>query len=1052
MGFYIVFTLLMIICVFTIIFSLKQKHKNIGFLFTTICIVVIDVLCLFILAADTIKEARNFLILYYLFYPWLFFGSLWTIDSSYSTKKHYDCGLIMSLICGVQTIIVGFSYMKNGLIIFSREILFGRIWWIAEFPKNVKISAFKIYFALVLLCALIILGTLAYFIKSVPKVFKPKYITLGIIQFFVLCLVIPTFVYKMPVWIHTIVINFVAYITFYYVFLYSDIKLRDTVLYDFANEMSDGLAVYNKYNDLIFVNHLIKLSVSDAYLAALEDINRLEAFISRTETIEGIEVVPYGDEKYKLYFKVRKTVIGNGNAFIGTVYTFHDTTSTITQIKNMEEVNIELERTAKMKADFLANMSHELRTPMNAVIGLAEIALREQAIPSNVRDCLNQINSSGRNLLNIINDILDFSKIDSGKMEIIPEKYEPLSEVNDISHILQTRVGDKHLEFFFIADPKLPHELYGDCMRIRQIIINLANNAIKFTEHGMVKIDLKCHFEGDDTVILEYHILDTGHGIKEEDLKKLFVSFQQVDTKRNRSVEGTGLGLAISKKLVEAMGGTIGVQSEYGKGSDFWFKIPQKIVNKTSDLVVDDAENKYAYCLNENLVLQDEFSLEMKSLGLDGRVISSLKMYEPTGKHDFVMFMYDFYGDELKAFLDSHPDVIGVVLCAYDSTFKSDRKNLRVLKKPLSTLAMVLALNGKTIDQMAFKTKEAKFVNFTAPDAKVLIVDDNAINLSIAVGLLEPMKVQCSVAQSGAEAIEKIKEEEFDIILMDHMMPEMDGVETTQKIRQTIPEADFTPIIALTANVLEGSKEIFLKAGMVDMIAKPIDINQLNAKMIKWLPNFKIHEEAPKTEEELMAEEADTREEELFDCLDCEKAIKGLGTVNLFKKVVEDYYKAGRDNLAAIQKALAASDYANYAIKTHSLKSTSRQIGAMDLGSLAEKLEHAGKASDEAEIRKYHDQAMEMYDKLLTDLSKYFESAADSADKPEITADQLEEIFKALYTACDDLDMDGMLACGEDLEKYSYPAGKDEIIQKLLSAINGIDPDTCMELMEEYRK
>ena len=334
---------------------------------------------------------------------------------------------------------------------------------------------------------------------------------------------------------------------------------------------------------------------------------------------------------------------------------------------------------------------------------------------------------------------------------------------------------------------------------------------------------------------------------------------------------------------------------------------------------------------------------------------------------------------------------------------------------------------------------------------KILIVDDNSINLSIAVGLLEPLEVKCSIAQSGQEAIEKLKEESFDLILMDHMMPEMDGVETSREIRQTLPEADDTPIIALTANVMEGSKELFLKAGMVDMIAKPIDVNQLNAKLIKWLPNYLIHEEK---ETEPVKEETYGQ---IYDCLDCAKAIKGLGTETLFRKVVEDYYKAGKENMSSIENAYVASDWHNYAIKTHSLKSTSRQIGAYELGDISEKLEFAGKAEDENEIRKYHETAMNMYQKLLTDLSKYFgassgEKASAAAGRPEISGDRIKEIYGKLKEACDDLDMDGMEECGRQLEGYSHPGNKQAIAEKILDAISKIDTDKVSELMDEYLK
>ncbi len=1053
MGLVITFGFFILIVSFSIFMSLREKHKNQGFIITSAVLIIADVLCILMITCDTMREARNYLVTYYVVYGWFFFGALLTILLTHSQKIYYPLVIPVAVVCFVQSAFTIPNYFSNAFVNIGKKAVLGRIYWILEINWDSKFWIIsRLYRDCCYINGIIIFIAIVYIVRHVPKVFRPKYYVLMGMQGTIFLFIVLTFALTWPVWLHTLIMNAICFMTFYYVFLYSDFKLRDTVMKDFANQMTDGLAIYNKYNDLIFVNDRIKHIITEKSLKNIENIEAIDEWSSHKENIENFEVVPYVNGNNQYYYIVKKTVIGQGVDLIGTAYILHDSTESINRLKLMEEVNAELERTARMKADFLANMSHELRTPMNAVIGLAQIALREKEIPSNVRDCLNQINSSGRNLLNIINDVLDFSKIDSGKMEIIPEKYEPLSEINDISHILQTRIGDKNIDFFFIADTKLPRALYGDCMRIRQVIINLANNAIKFTEYGMVKIDLSCHEMEDDMMELEFHIRDTGQGIKKEDLDKLFVSFQQVDTKRNRTVEGTGLGLAISKKYVEAMGGTIGVTSEYGKGSDFWFRIPQKVVDRKSDLVVENCENKFAYCLNENMIMTDEFAIEMRSFGMDGKVISSLAGYEPTGKEEFLLFIKEYYNDELKKFLDDHPKIHGVVLEDYDTTFKPDRPNLSIMKTPLTTLAMVLAFNNKSVEDMHFKGKEEKFVKFTAPDAKILIVDDNTINLSIAVGLLEPLQVKCEVAQSGKEALEKVRTNQYDLILMDHMMPEMDGVETSAEIRRTIPDADFTPIVALTANVLEGSKELFMKAGMVDMIAKPIDFKELNMKLIKWLPNYLIHEEKEDVNASEAVTEETAREEELYDCLDCEKAIKGLGTVALFKKVVADYYKNGPDTLETIKHALEVKDFDTYAIRTHSLKSTSRQIGATELGDYAEKLEKAGKALDENEIAKYHDETMAMFENLLESLSKYLEEdLGASDDKPAITKEKVDEIFIKLTAACDELDMDVMEECAKQLGSFSFAEDKKDVIDRLIDAIGSMDPDSVTELMNEYR-
>ena len=277
-----------------------------------------------------------------------------------------------------------------------------------------------------------------------------------------------------------------------------------------------------------------------------------------------------------------------------------------------------------MKTDFLANMSHEIRTPMNAVIGMAEMALRDN-LPDEARSYIKQIKSSGRALLSIINDILDFSKIESGKMDIIPIEYDSMSLFNDVSNIIMTRLVDKDVSFDLDINPSLPVMLFGDNIRVRQILINLANNAVKFTNHGFVRICVDFDKLNDEEILLKIAVKDSGIGIKEEDVSKIFESFQQVDSKRNRNVEGTGLGLAISQRLVSLMHGKISVESEYGVGSTFSFAIPQKIANAEPAMLVKTTKNKIALGLFTNKNHIESFMRDSKRLGIQAMNINKQK-------------------------------------------------------------------------------------------------------------------------------------------------------------------------------------------------------------------------------------------------------------------------------------------------------------------------------------------------------------------------------------------------------------------------------------------
>jgi signal transduction histidine kinase/CheY-like chemotaxis protein len=398
------------------------------------------------------------------------------------------------------------------------------------------------------------------------------------------------------------------------------------------------------------------------------------------------------------------------------------------------------------KSQFLSTMSHEIRTPMNAIIGLSELTLREEASPK-VKAYVAEIKQSGSNLLSIINDILDFSKIESGRLDIIPIKYGLASLLNDTINIISVRLAEKSIHFEVNVDSSLPITLLGDEIRIRQILLNLLTNAVKYTTKGTITFSVETKALVDDTITIQFEVKDTGIGIKEADMKKLFGDFTRLDSEKNREVEGTGLGLAITNKLCRLMGGTITVASTYGKGSVFTITLPQQIIDP----------------------------------------------------------------------------------------------------KPITTFT----IGG---DQRQVHTEFT--VPFTAPEARILIVDDIPTNLIVAEGLLAPYNMQIDQALSGTEAIRLVKENTYDLIFMDHLMPGMDGIETVTIIRtwekqqrqrreelqskekrREAPQG--IPIIALTANAVAGMKELFLSHGFNDYISKPIELVKMNGVIVRWIPKEK---------------------------------------------------------------------------------------------------------------------------------------------------------------------------------------------------------------------
>ena len=590
---------------------------------------------------------------------------------------------------------------------------------------------------------------------------------------------------------------------------------------------------------------------------------------------------------------------------------------------------------SRLKSSFLANMSHEIRTPMNSILGMSDLLLNSR-LPEREMRYVNDIHSSAHSLLSIINDILDMSKVEAGKLELSPVHYDFHALVDNVVSMFMLAAKRKGLEFRFEYFGEMPEAQYGDDIKLRQVLINICGNAVKFTESGY--IEFKASILADREIII-FKIKDSGIGIRKEDIPKLFQTFEQSKTEKNRYIAGTGLGLAISKKFIEMMGGSIGVTSEYGKGSVFTITVPL-VEGKASEIRQNDSFDK-------------EHSI-------------------------------------------------------------------------------------------------------SAPDARILVVDDNDFNLRVAVGLLGLLGVNADTALSGKEAIKMIAEKEYDIVFMDHMMPEMDGIETAAEIRKIKGRGEKLIIIALTANAVQGAREMFLTSGLNGFVSKPIEIPDLVKILIEWLPAEKVIHAS-----EVSTEAIKDSEEDLDDFFLSLRDIKeinaeiGLHRMSGHKVMYRDYlllfYEKLKESADKMQQFINAEEIENFSISVHAMKSSLASIGAASLANVSLRLETGSKEKDsefcKAEFPGYFERLMRLHEQL----SVVFPADSGNFIKEKGSIPNLREELEKAIGAVESYDSDAGIEILASLTALDFDEEINNLLLEALKCLKKYEYDKtndCLVLLQ----
>lgn len=726
--------------------------------------------------------------------------------------------------------------------------------------------------------------------------------------------------------------------------------------------------------------------------------------------------------------------------------------------ENIKNVISRYQKAERTKDDFLANISHEIRTPINTIAGMSEILANED-LKDDVREKVQDLQGASRNLVTLVSDMLDFAEIQSGKLELTESSYNLTSTINDIVNIINNQKKSKEIEFILDIDTDIPALLVGDEQKLKRAMLNILSNAVKFTEVGCVVLEISCRRESYG-VNLCITVRDTGIGIDSSQLHNVFNSFSMVDTKRNRQEGGVGLGLAIAQAIIEKMGGFISVRSKKGEGSEFQIIVPQKVEQYEPMIVLENPLrfNVLVYIdMNQFFIssVKSEYGNNIRNitenLGIVVHVCRNLNELKRRIERNYIthifITLYEYTMDE--SYFNGLAKQTGVVIILEETDdYRVHSDDIIRLYKPFYALPVSIILKGgKRYNNLSRENMNRNM--FIAPDAKILIVDDNTINLRVESSLMKNYRFTIDTALSGMEALEKLESKDYDMVFMDHMMPEMDGVDTLHRIRDKagIYYANI-PVIALTANAVAGAKEMLIAEGFQDFLSKPVEIASMHRILEKYLPDAKkiydfeddatdvqsgetvyndhetIYEQLHNPQASVKEPGAETALEDTAADIDEKQGALYCGSLEDFEDILKIHYEDYEENCRKIQAFYDSMDWKNYVILVHGLKSSMKSVGIMKLSDMCLGLELAGKENRIDYILKNHDAMMAEYGRIHDVIGNRLgitqKINADLTNIKNLDDDSMAGLLNRFENAVYSFDEEQMLSILNELMDYKY--------------------------------